>query len=110
MTYITILEQFMLINSYLTKIIIHTTLTLMLCVLAYPSSNTWKVTNHESEKKEEKSALVKADDMDVFYTEEVKNDCRVVSDQAKQKFLEVYNATEKQYSILFFTQRFNGEK
>src|SRR5690606_27720771 len=42
--------------------------------------------------------------------EDVRNDFRSVSEQTKNKFLEGYKATEKQYSILFFTQGFTGEQ
>lgn len=111
----------MLINSYFTKIINqnclkinfimkYRSLLFILCTIVFVSCKTSNVKKTPNEKKEEKRALLKKEESAVFYTEQVKNDFRAVSDQAKQKFLEAYNATDKQYSILFFTQGFNGEK
>lgn len=46
----------------------------------------------------------------LYYKEQVRNDFRAVSEEQKNAFLSDYKATEPQYSILFFTQGFNGEE
>ncbi|HLV45427.1 MAG TPA: hypothetical protein VKY32_00140 [Flavobacterium sp.] len=56
------------------------------------------------EKTEEKS------EREIFYTEQVRNDFRAVSDKTRDEFLNGYRATDKKYSILFFTQGFNSEE
>lgn len=47
---------------------------------------------------------------ELYYTEQVKNDFRSVTEPVKNKFLQGYKATDTKYSILFFTQGFNGEQ
>lgn len=47
---------------------------------------------------------------ELFYTEQIKNDFRSVSDAVKKDFLNGYKATDAKYSILFFTQGFSGEE
>ena len=56
------------------------------------------------EKTEEKL------EREIFYTEQVRNDFRAVSDKTRDEFLNGYRATDKKYSILFFTQGFNSEE
>lgn len=69
-----------------------------------------KNTVNDTDKNEKnKKELVRKDKEEVFYTEQIKNDFRAVSESAQAKFIEAYKATDKQYSILFFTQGFNGE-
>ncbi len=58
-----------------------------------------------SEKKEEK----KREESKIFFTEQTRNDFRSVSESVQKKFLHDYKASEKQYSILFFTQGYYGE-
>ena len=84
-------------------------LLVLLSVMAFVSCKTSKIKSHDANKKNEKKEVVKTTKNEVYYTEQIRNDFRAVSDSAKQKFLEAYNATDKQYSILFFTQGFNGE-
>lgn len=85
-------------------------LSLLLCGLVIVSCKTAKkTTTTEKEESKDKKELVRKDEK-VYYTEQIKNDFRAVTATAQQKFLETYKATEKQYSILFFTQGFNGEE
>lgn len=85
-----------------------TFLALLVCAMIAISCKTAKTgTTNETPKKNEKKAENRTS---VFYTEQIKNDFRAVSENAQYKFLEAYKATEKQYSILFFTQGFNGEE
>lgn len=84
-------------------------IALLFCGLAIVSCKTAKKsTPNDKEDEKEKKELVRKDEK-VYYTEQVKNDFRSVTPAAQQKFLEGYNATEKHYSILFFTQGFSGE-
>lgn len=84
-------------------------IALLICGLAIVSCKTAKkTTSNDKEDNKEKKELVRKDEK-VYYTEQIKNDFRSVTPNAQQKFLEAYNATEKQYAILFFTQGFSGE-
>lgn len=62
------------------------------------TDTTSKTETSKSTKKERK----------IFYIEDVRNDFRAVSEATKNKFLKGYNATESQYSILFFTQGYDN--
>lgn len=68
-----------------------------------PFGGNGKTATEESSKSEDKKD-------ELYYTEQVRNDFRSVSESAQKKFLEGYKATDAQYSILFFTQGFNGEQ
>lgn len=69
-----------------------------------------KALHTSSPEEEKKDAIEHSKNDDMYYVEDVRNDFRSVSEQTKNKFLEGYKATEKQYSILFFTQGFTGEQ
>ncbi len=90
------------------KFITYKRIFFLFAILAFASCKTTKTVKSSADKKEEKKELVKKAES-IYYTEQVKNDFRAVSESAKLKFLEAYKATDKQYSILFFTQGFNGE-
>ncbi|MBA5792350.1 hypothetical protein H1R17_07425 [Flavobacterium sp. xlx-214] len=91
------------------KFIIDKRILFLVATLIFVSCKTSKTTkDNSSDKKEEKRELVRKDNT-VYYTEQVKNDFRAVTENAQYKFLEAYKATDKQYSILFFTQGFNGD-
>jgi len=62
----------------------------------------------ETEKSNKKEAENKTDD--IYYTEQIRNDFRAVNENTQYDFLVAYKATEPHYSILFFTQGFNGEQ
>ncbi len=86
-------------------------LTLLICGLAIVSCKTAKTnTANDSSKKHDKRELFRKGKEEVYYTEQIKNDFRAVTENVQYKFLQSYQATEKQYSILFFTQGFNGEE
>lgn len=85
-------------------------LIFLICVFGAVSCKTSKKTTVKDDDKNDKRELVKEKKEDVFYTEQVKNDFRAVTESAQVKFLESYNATDKEYSILFFTQGFTGEE
>lgn len=78
------------------------------CVLSVVSCKTVKKTNITNTHTTEKRELIKKED--IFYTEQVRNDFRSVSEGTQKKFLEMYDAEDKEYSILFFTQGFTGEE
>ncbi|WP_143037777.1 hypothetical protein [Paenimyroides marinum] len=86
-------------------------LLLALGMLSVVSCKTTAKKNSEKDSDtNDKKELVRSDKKEeIFFTEQTRNDFRAVSESAQQKFLEAYNATDKQYSILFFTQGFNGE-
>lgn len=65
------------------------------------SSETAVIEKAEAEEKAERTIL---------YTEQVRNDFRAVSDKTRDEFLNGYRATDKKYSILFFTQGYNSEE
>ena len=67
-------------------------------------------TDKHNTKKERRDKEEKEESKNVYYTEQVKNDFRAVSDGVRNKFLKDYKATEDKYSILFFTQGFYGEE
>ena len=87
-------------------------LIFLIAVLSIVSCKTSKKnTVKDADKNDkDKKELVRKDKEEVFYTEQVKNDFRAVTETAQKKFLESYNATDKEYSILFFTQGFTGEE
>lgn len=87
-------------------------LIFFVAVLSIVSCKTSKKnTVKDADKNEkDKKELVRKDKEEVFYTEQIKNDFRSVTETAQKKFLESYNATDKEYSILFFTQGFTGEE
>lgn len=58
----------------------------------------------------EKKEVVKKASEPIYYTEQVRNDFRSVTETTQNKFLEMYDATTKDYAILFFTQGFTGEE
>jgi len=93
------------IMNYKTMILFVCSITFFSCKTAKTVTNTSSTT--EKESKIEKDAA-KADE--IYYTEQVKNDFRAVSESTQYDFLVAYKATEPQYSILFFTQGFNGEE
>src|SRR5690606_38976587 len=79
-------------------------------MLSVVSCKTAKKNSEKDSGTTDKKELVRSDKKEeIFFTEQTRNDFRAVSESAQQKFLEAYNATDKQYSILFFTQGFNGE-
>ncbi|WLD24221.1 hypothetical protein NU10_02140 [Flavobacterium dauae] len=79
-------------------------------MLSLVSCKTVKKNSEKDSGTNDKKELVRSDKKEeIFFTEQTRNDFRAVSESAQQKFLEAYNATDKQYSILFFTQGFNGE-
>lgn len=88
---------------YMKRILLLFLLSLTL-VMCKPKQIVTESKEHTSEKPVEKPADK------VFYTENVRNDFRAVSENTQYQFLEAYKATEKQYSILFFTQGFTGEE
>lgn len=88
------------------------TMLLFVCSLMFFSCKTARTgtgtsTTIEKESKIEKEAA-KADE--IYFTEQIKNDFRAVSENTQYDFLVAYKATEPQYSILFFTQGFSGEE
>ncbi|UUV20540.1 hypothetical protein [Paenimyroides aestuarii] len=80
------------------------------CVLGMVSCKTAKKKNIDTATTNEKPELIKKEKEAIFYTEQIRNDFRAVSASTQQKFLEMYDATAKEYSILFFTQGFTGEE
>ncbi|HLW62217.1 MAG TPA: hypothetical protein VKY33_02335, partial [Flavobacterium sp.] len=86
------------IMNYKTMILFVCSITFFSCKTAKTVTNTSSTT--EKESKIEKDAA-KADE--IYYTEQVKNDFRAVSESTQYDFLVAYKATEPQYSILFFT-------
>jgi len=87
-------------------------LIFLVAVLSIVSCKTSKKNTVKDDGKNEKDKkeLVRKDKEEVFYTEQIKNDFRSVTESAQIKFLESYSATDKEYSILFFTQGFTGEE
>lgn len=86
-------------------------LALLICGLAIVSCKTAKTnTANDSSKKHHKMEIFGKEKKEIYYTEQIKNDFRSVTENVQYKFLQSYQATEKQYSILFFTQGFNGEE
>jgi len=80
-------------------------------MLSLVSCKTVKKNNNKDATTTDKKELVRSDKKEeIFFTEQTRNDFRAVSESAQQKFLEAYNATDKEYSILFFTQGFTGEE
>lgn len=73
------------------------------------SCKSTKKTFDSNNNSKTENKLERNDNSNTFYTEQVRNDFRAVSDSAKKKFLDGYNAADSKYSILFFTQGFNGE-
>lgn len=70
-----------------------------------------KIASSTSTNKNEKTKEEAKDEAkNTYYSEQVRNDFRAVSDGVKNKFLKDYKATDDQYSILFFTQGFYGEE
>jgi len=92
------------------KLIINKSVLFLVIALIFASCKTSKSPNKtvgdplENKKEAPVKTSVK------YYTEQVRNDFRAVSENAQKKFIEAYSATEKQYSILFFTQGFIGEE
>lgn len=78
---------------------------LVMCKAPKLASDRVDAQNDKKHKEVEKEET-----KDVYYTEQVKNDFRAVSDGVRDKFLKDYKATEDKYSILFFTQGFFGEE
>lgn len=76
-------------------------LTLVMCKTKQAATETKNVNTEKSNEKVSDK---------IYYTENVRNDFRAVSENTQYQFLEAYKATEKQYAILFFTQGFNGEE
>lgn len=87
-------------------------LIFLVAVLSIVSCKTSKknMVADDTKNEKDKKVLVKKDKEEIFYTEQVRNDFRAVTETAQKKFLESYNATDKEYSILFFTQGFTGEE
>lgn len=85
-------------------------LLFLVLALTIVSCKTTKTKTTKDADTGERKELVRKDKEAVFYTEQVKNDFRAVTESAKIKFLESYNATDKEYAILFFTQGFTGEE
>lgn len=90
-------------------------LIFFICILTAVScktskKNTVKDTESTTENKKELVRKDKKEKEDVFYSEQIRNDFRAVTATAQNQFLEAYNATDKEYSILFFTQGFTGEE
>lgn len=91
------------------KFIIDKSIFFLVVTLVFVSCKPAKIADKTSiEKAETKKETKKYNT--VYYSEQVKNDFRAVTENAQFKFLQAYNATEKQYGILFFTQGFNGEE
>ncbi len=98
-------------NLYIKIIMKLKSLIFLLCVFTIASCKTTKKNTEKQNETTAKRELIKSDKKEeVFYTEQVKNDFRSVTETAQRKFLESYNATDKEYSILFFTQGFTGEE
>ncbi len=86
-------------------------LIFLICVFTIVSCKTSKKSTVKDTDSNNKKELVRKDKEEaVFYTEQIKNDFRSVTESAQIKFLESYNAVDKEYSILFFTQGFTGEE
>lgn len=83
-------------------------LLLLCCFIGLSACKSAKKTNAiaDPEKKDE----VKKASEPIYYTEQVRNDFRAVSETTQKKFLEMYGATANNYAILFFTQGFTGEE
>jgi len=91
------------------KFIIDKSLFFLVITLIFVACKPAKIAEtNKSETSEKKEEVRK--NREIYYTEQVKNDFRAVTENAQFKFLEAYNATEKQYGILFFTQGFKGEE
>jgi hypothetical protein len=97
-------------NLYIKIIMKYKSLIFLLCMFTIVSCKTTKKNTEKQNEKTDKKELVRKDKEEVFYTEQVKNDFRSVTETAQRKFLESYNAIDKEYSILFFTQGFTGEE
>ncbi|WP_372473913.1 hypothetical protein AB4865_01185 [Capnocytophaga sp. ARDL2] len=78
--------------------------------LLFASCKTTQHTPNTVENSSQKGKPSTAPEEKLYYVEQVKNDFRSVTEEQKNKFLTDYKATEPQYSILFFTQGFNGEE
>lgn len=82
---------------------------LFLVTLLFAMCKTPKLATDTTTKKAERKKEAVAE-RPIFYSEQVKNDFRAVSEGVKDKFLNDYNAAEARYSILFFTKGFHGEE
>jgi len=85
-------------------------LMLSLAVLVFASCKSKKIAISSENKTETVDKAEDKTERVIFYTEQVRNDFRAVSDKTRDEFLNGYRATDKKYSILFFTQGFNSEE
>lgn len=94
------------ISNY--KIVILAVFGLMFysCKSLKPSNDSTAKTEKNTKKEAEKES--KSDE--IHYTEQIRNDFRAVNENTQYEFLVAYKATDPHYSILFFTQGFDGEE
>lgn len=78
----------------------------LLASVLFVSCKSVKVTNPSSAEDYPVKVALKKE----YYEEQVRNDFRAVSEEVKNKFLRAYKADTSEYSILFFTQGFEGER
>lgn len=83
-------------------------LLLSIGVICLSSCKSLK-TKKDNEVTTDERKLERKDNNNIYFIEQVRNDFRAVSDSAKKKFLDGYNASDSKYSILFFTQGYRGE-
>lgn len=77
-------------------------LPLLFLILLFAMCKSKKnvTTGSSEDKKKEK----------IYYTEQIRDDFRSVSQKTQNKFLKDYKANTEEYAILFFTKGFNGEE
>lgn len=93
------------IMNYKTMFLVACSLMFFSCKTAKTTKDTPVSTEKNTKKEKESTKLDK-----IYYTEQIRNDFRAVSESTQYDFLVAYKATEPRYSILFFTQGFNGEE
>lgn len=78
----------------------------LLASVFFVSCKSVKVTTPSSEEDLPVTTALRKE----YHEEQVRNDFRAVSEEVKNKFLKSYKADTKEYSILFFTKGFEGER
>lgn len=83
--------------------------TLLMCAFLFTMCKSKKVATTTTTEKvaNEKRKIEEASEK--YYTEDIRNDFRAVSEKSKNKFLKGYRATDAKYSILFFTQGYSND-